>query len=105
MYVYLQKGSGSFIKDEQVLTLRGHQTGGRFGDAVAALGDVDHDGYNDVAIGAPYENGGAGCVYIYYGSGNGLRKEANQKICGDRYRLKSFGAALSADVDADNNGR
>lgn len=42
----------------------------RFGFAVSPLGDINKDGYNDVAIGAPYESGGS--IYIYLGSKNGL---------------------------------
>ncbi|MBL9121078.1 MAG: FG-GAP repeat protein [Phycisphaerae bacterium] len=32
--------------------------GGRFGDAVACIGDVNADGYNDVLVGGPVETGG-----------------------------------------------
>lgn len=32
----------------------------------------------DVAVGAPYDEEGAGCVYIYEGSSNGLKKEPAQ---------------------------
>lgn len=42
----------------------------RFGFSIATLGDINKDGYNDVAIGAPYEGGGS--IYIYLGSKNGL---------------------------------
>lgn len=42
----------------------------RFGFAIANLGDLNQDGYEDIAIGAPYE--GKGTVYIYLGSKNGL---------------------------------
>lgn len=37
---------------------------------MARLGDLNKDGYEDIAIGAPYENSGA--VYIYLGSQEGL---------------------------------
>ena len=42
---------------------------GGFGLAVAALGDANHDGYADVAIGSPFEltETGVGAVYVYYG--------------------------------------
>ncbi|VDO13947.1 unnamed protein product [Rodentolepis nana] len=38
-----------------------------FGSAITALGDIDHDGVDDFAIGAPYDGGG-GSVIIYHGS-------------------------------------
>lgn len=37
----------------------------RYGFSMTSLGDINRDGYPDVAIGAPYEGGGA--IYIYLG--------------------------------------
>eukprot|EP00095_Tigriopus_kingsejongensis_P005078 maker-scaffold1482_size38982-snap-gene-0.12 protein:Tk05078 transcript:maker-scaffold1482_size38982-snap-gene-0.12-mRNA-1 annotation:"integrin alpha-ps4" len=42
-----------------------NQKGGRFGAALASLGDLDGDGYGDFIIGAPFEDQGA--VHIYMG--------------------------------------
>lgn len=49
----------------------------RFGFSMTSLGDINKDGYNDVAIGAPYEND-RGTVYVYLGSANGLNDEPSQ---------------------------
>lgn len=46
-------------------------SGSRFGATVAGLGDVDNDGFGDVAVAAPeYTNGHAseGAVFVYYGT-------------------------------------
>lgn len=51
----------------------------RFGFSMTSLGDLNHDGYMDVAIGAPYE--GRGAIYIYLGSDNGLIKDPSQVWC------------------------
>jgi hypothetical protein len=52
-----------------------------FGRALAA-GDFDGDGYDDLAIGVPYENVGtvsdAGAVNVIYGSSGGLTSTADQ---------------------------
>ncbi len=48
----------------------------RFGHAVAGLGDVDGDGFSDVAVSAPFANGGggtmSGATYVYSGATGAL---------------------------------
>nr|XP_023029368.1 integrin alpha-PS1 isoform X1 [Leptinotarsa decemlineata] len=73
----------------------------RFGFSMTSLGDINKDGYNDVAIGAPYDNE-RGAVYIYLGSQNGLNEEPSQVI--RISTLKTFGYSLSGGMDMDNNG-
>jgi hypothetical protein len=41
------------------------------GAAVALLGDCNGDGYSDVIVGAPNENGGAGAFRVYIGGASG----------------------------------
>jgi hypothetical protein len=53
------------------------QTNGNFGWSLAA-GDFNHDGFSDLAIGAPGDNGSAGTVNIIYGSASRLTKTGNQ---------------------------
>ncbi|KAK7938679.1 hypothetical protein WMY93_002005 [Mugilogobius chulae] len=67
--VYLGRGGFSF-QAPQLLT--GSEVYARYGSSIAALGDLDMDGFNDVAISAPY--GGpdhAGLVYIHNGRSRG----------------------------------
>lgn len=62
----------------QPTTLMGHSVpGARFGSAIVNIGDLNLDGYPDVAIGAPYEHG-HGAVYIYNGGKNGLKATHSQ---------------------------
>jgi len=52
--------------------LYGENDGDRFGHSVANLGDINGDGYEDFAVGAPYypEWTDTGRVYIYFGTEN-----------------------------------
>ncbi|MEE9340629.1 MAG: ATPase domain-containing protein, partial [Thermoplasmata archaeon] len=43
----------------------------RFGYSLTG-GDFNDDGYDDLAVGAPYYNDGDGAVYIYFGSSSGI---------------------------------
>jgi len=57
------------------LTLVGEHDGDMFGLAIAAVGDVDQDGFDDVLVGAPHCNDGAengGKIYWYRGTPAGL---------------------------------
>ncbi len=77
----------------------------RFGHTIANVGDLDQDGFNDVAIAAPYggtEN--AGVVYIFRGNSQGLDPIPAQVIHGKRFNLQTFGHALSGGLDLDGNG-
>lgn len=67
VYIYL---GGKKFKGTPDITIKGEGAGDHFGEAVAALGDINGDGYDDFAVGAPrnddaYPN--AGKVYIFYG--------------------------------------
>lgn len=106
VYIYYQTSKDTFQqgKDNELI-IRGQITGARFGLTVAAIGDTDADGFNDLAIGAPYENEGSGTVYIYHGSSSGLRDRPAQIISGKSFTppLTTFGFAITA-FDFDSNG-
>uniref|UniRef100_A0A8C2YX42 Integrin subunit alpha 6 n=1 Tax=Cyclopterus lumpus TaxID=8103 RepID=A0A8C2YX42_CYCLU len=75
-----------------------------FGVAVENLGDINQDGYDDFAVGAPYDNNGAGNVYIYQGAANGLRSEkASQVLSGQSLGGSLFGYSLAGNFDLDKN--
>ncbi|XP_053209007.1 integrin alpha-PS1-like [Panonychus citri] len=108
VYIYYNTGKG--IQSKYDVRLFGKQDS-RFGWSLADLGDINKDGFNDLAIGAPYDEGG-GSVYIYLGSPNGIKTNAVQVIRGDDIsafpkigrNIKTFGYSLSGSADMDKNG-
>uniref|UniRef100_A0A1A7WU95 Integrin, alpha V n=1 Tax=Iconisemion striatum TaxID=60296 RepID=A0A1A7WU95_9TELE len=103
--VYLSRGGFSF-QPPQFLT--GSEVYARYGSAIAALGDLDKDGYNDVAISAPY--GGPdhnGLVYIHNGRPKGPDSSPSQVLQGkwaSSYMPASFGYSMTGNTDVDQNG-
>uniref|UniRef100_A0A671UYY2 Integrin, alpha V n=1 Tax=Sparus aurata TaxID=8175 RepID=A0A671UYY2_SPAAU len=103
--VHLGRGGFSF-HPAQVLT--GSEKYARYGSAIAALGDLDRDGFNDVAISAPY--GGPdhhGLVYIHNGRPQGPDPSPSQVLQGkwaSSYMPASFGYSMTGNTDIDQNG-
>lgn len=91
---------------EELQTIEGEFVGGRFGSALACLGDIDHDGYGDLAVGAPYEDESGGAVYIFNGNRDGVSRKRSQRLIGTRFSptMRGFGISISEprDVNRDN---
>ncbi|XP_042363353.1 integrin alpha-X-like [Plectropomus leopardus] len=71
---------------------------GRFGSSLAVLPDLNTDGFNDLAVGAPLENDGQGSIYIFHGEGRGkISLDHSQRITGSEVSpgLKFFGMSIS----------
>ena len=48
---------------------KGLASGSRFGSAIANLGDLQKDGFEDFAVGAPYDGADHGdAIYVYCGA-------------------------------------
>ena len=72
--VFLYLGSASGLTSAS-WSAEGDQAGAAFGTAVAAAGDVNGDGYDDVLVGASSRDNGQtdeGQVFLYLGSPSGL---------------------------------
>uniref|UniRef100_T1E1D0 Putative integrin alpha-9 n=1 Tax=Cupiennius salei TaxID=6928 RepID=T1E1D0_CUPSA len=76
----------------------------RFGTSIAGIGDLNQDGFEDFAVGAPYEDG-KGAVYIYQGSDSGVITQYSQKIeaAAIDSNLAGFGIHISRGLDIDDN--
>ncbi|XP_019855406.1 PREDICTED: integrin alpha-PS2-like isoform X1 [Amphimedon queenslandica] len=102
-------GTGNFEYSGSVF---GQTNFGCFGMSLATLGDINNDGYNDFAVGAPFD--GDGVVYIYYGqnvNGSIVNTTIQQVINGTEVAgqvtnltsVSSFGFSLCGSTDIDQN--
>ncbi|XP_074082548.1 integrin alpha-7 isoform X1 [Macrotis lagotis] len=75
--------------------------GSMFGVSVVTLGDLNQDGFPDIAVGAPFD--GQGKVFIYHGSSLGVVPKPAQVLEGEAVGIESFGYSLSGGLDMDGN--
>jgi hypothetical protein len=69
--VYLFYG-GAPLPAAADVVLEGPAPGDSLGFSISAAGDIDHDGIDDLIVGAPYHigpSGRTGAAYVYYGGG------------------------------------
>jgi integrin alpha 8 len=120
VYVFMNTGPSAHVPQGSLSTVpiifEGAVSRARLGMSVLNIGDIDRDGYEDFAVGAPYERqaGGdsTGAVYIYYGNPDitAFREQTpdsvSSQVVADRLQpvdnLKTFGLSLSV-LDFDNN--
>ncbi|CAL8300753.1 unnamed protein product [Lota lota] len=101
VYVYMNE-NGSFRK-EPSMVLKG-PISSAFGFALAAIGDINQDGFQDFAVGAPFHE--TGKVYIWMGSNEGISEKYSQVIEGKSVgdgKFKTFGYSLNGGMDMDDN--
>ncbi|XP_007431144.1 integrin alpha-6 isoform X2 [Python bivittatus] len=98
-YVYInQEGKWDRVKP---IRLNG-STDSMFGIAVENVGDVNKDGFPDIAVGAPYD-GDFGKVYLYHGSRNGINTKPAQILDGGTNNVIFFGYSITGNMDLDGN--
>lgn len=108
---YLYLGTSTGISANPVWVTAATTAYDYFGDSVAGIGDINKDGCDDVAIGAPgFSNGQSdeGRIYVYRGCGTGCVCTTGGLQAAAAYTLEInvAGAALGSSVDGagDVNG-
>ncbi|WP_035333341.1 FG-GAP-like repeat-containing protein [Dyadobacter crusticola] len=81
-----------------------NQANASFGHSVSCVGDVNGDGFNDVAVGAPYYSNGQnyeGVVFLYNGSTQGLNAQGT--LLEQNQPQSEFGLTVAGagDINAD----
>uniref|UniRef100_A0A672KVD5 Integrin subunit alpha 4 n=1 Tax=Sinocyclocheilus grahami TaxID=75366 RepID=A0A672KVD5_SINGR len=104
VHVYINQGEAK-LKEADFELVGSDSYAARFGETIMNLGDIDDDGYPDVAIGAAQEDDLHGAIYIYNGRKSGIAQSFSQRITGsllgDNFRM--FGQSVSGGVDVDSN--
>jgi hypothetical protein len=94
--------SGATGRHIRSLHSGGEQHDGHFGEAVAVIGDLDGDGFQDILIGSPKERPDrAGRVYIYSGRTGRIIRKLLPPVAVEDMR---FGEAVAAVPDTNGDG-
>jgi FG-GAP repeat/FG-GAP-like repeat len=103
--VYVFNGSAGAFDTTADAQIESNQVGAEFGTSVAVVGDVNGDGYNDVAIGAVFfDNGNTdeGAVRVYLG-GASFDTVADGQLEADQ-NSAYFGTSVAGAGDVNGDG-
>lgn len=103
---FIYYGSQTGLNSSADWSVDSDQAGAHLGYSVAGAGDINNDGYADIAVGAPaYDSGTSdeGRVILYYGSASGLDEGVSTAINGDQAGA-SFGSAVNSAGDVNGDG-
>uniref|UniRef100_A0A8C7K0P5 Integrin subunit alpha 10 n=1 Tax=Oncorhynchus kisutch TaxID=8019 RepID=A0A8C7K0P5_ONCKI len=105
VYIYSLSGEEVFVSNG-TLKAEDRFQDARFGYALASAPDLNHDGYTDLLVGAPLEDGHNGAIYVYHGQGIHIIHNYKQRIAGSSLSpsLQYFGRSVSARLDLDGDG-
>lgn len=104
--VFLYHGSSGGLSGTATTVLECNQAGAGFGTSLACVGDLNGDGYSDLAVGATsYSNGQSneGAGFVYYGSSSGISNTASATLEVDQASA-NLGSSLSAAGDINGDG-
>ena len=89
-----------------ISVFEGKNYSSNFGYSLTGNGDLNGDGFLDLAVGAPIYNfgdPGSGAVFVYYGNALGIDTTADIAFFGDQYDCR-LGQAVAINGDINNDG-
>lgn len=102
---FVFKGSANGVVTANPTIIEGGQVDARLGHALSSAGDVNGDGFSDIALGAyQYDKGSnnEGVVMIHYGSANGVSIAPSQTLESDQVEAQlGISVACAGDVNGD----
>uniref|UniRef100_A0A8C4GPZ6 Integrin, alpha 10 n=1 Tax=Dicentrarchus labrax TaxID=13489 RepID=A0A8C4GPZ6_DICLA len=104
VYIYSLSGEEKFVSNG-TLKSEDKTQDARFGYALTAAPDLNHDGFTDLLVGAPLEDEHRGAIYVYHGDGIHIIHNYKQRIPGSSISpsLQYFGRSVSARLDLDGD--
>lgn len=96
-------GAPSGLPATTSMVLEGTTAGENFGSPVAGIGDVNGDGYADMAVGITGAMSQRGGIEVYFGGEQGVNRARSVRLEGTGVAGTMFGAAIAAlgDMNAD----
>ncbi|MET7257509.1 FG-GAP-like repeat-containing protein [Dyadobacter fermentans] len=102
---FVFKGSANGLIIANPTVIESNQVDARLGHALSSAGDVNGDGFSDIALGAyQFDNGSTneGAVMIYYGSAIGINSVPSLTLESDQAEAQfGISVACAGDVNAD----
>ncbi|KAM8826137.1 integrin alpha-10 [Synchiropus picturatus] len=104
VYIYTLSAEEVFVSNG-TLKSEDKSQDARFGYAMAAAPDLNHDGFTDLLVGAPLEDEHRGAIYVYHGYSIYIIHDYKQRISGSSISptLQYFGRSVSARLDLDGD--
>lgn len=105
---FVYYGSAAGLSPTAGWSTESNQAGAQLGWSLGAPGDLNGDGYSDLALGAPLFDGETtndndGKAWVFYGAAAGLPTAADWAVPGDQNQGR-FGQAVSVAGDANGDG-
>ncbi|NXN99223.1 ITAE protein, partial [Rhinopomastus cyanomelas] len=111
VYAYRLETETGLFTPEEPLHVQVTSPSARFGFTVASVGDINGDGYADIAVGAPLEDqlsghSSFGSVYIFNGDKDKIKSPFSQRIKASEVSsgLQYFGQSVAGGFDFTHDG-